>query len=148
MESNHIKNTRELIQLRLFEEVGFAPLSFILWSSLDLLQRLLWIGALIVGRCSFLCLLCLFVCPRSYVCMLACGFYYLCMWVLFYEGCFLCCVLFVYANPEGKMGGNRGGEGKNEMDLITIMSEHCILATVTNYCESFLFIIFCSDNFM
>ena len=38
----------------------------------------------------------------------------------------------VYANPEGKMGGNRGGEGKNEMDLITIMSEHCILATVTN----------------
>ena len=102
----------------------------------------------------------MFVRVSAVVCMHAClwvlfrdafyvsVFYYLCMWVLFYEGCFLCCVLFVYANPEGKMGGNRGGEGKNEMDLITIMSEHCILATVTNYCESFLFIIFCCDNFM
>ena len=74
---------------------------------------------------------------------------FMCVCFIIYAcGMFSVFCLFVYANPEGKMGGNRGGEGKNEMDLITIMSEHCILATVTNYCESFLFIIFCSDNFM
>lgn len=63
-----------------------------------------------------------------YVCMLACGccsvnnvfnvMRFMCVCFIIYAcGMFSVFCLFVYANPEGKIGGNRGSEGKNEMDL-------------------------------
>ena len=43
---------------------------------------------------------------------------FMCVCFIIYAcGMFSVFCLFVYANPEGKIGGNRGSEGKNEMDL-------------------------------